>query len=89
MGGSRGLWPVDVDDAYRVCVIGRGARLSGLVGRAAWCVARAGVANDRQKSQPRCCGLTSAGAQGPYRAGAIVLPKVFLWLQMKTRNAYE
>ena len=42
MGGSRGLRPVDVDDACRVCVIGHGARLSGLVRRAAWCVARAG-----------------------------------------------
>ena len=42
MGGSRGLRPVDVDDACRVCVIGHGARLSGLVRRAAWCVARWG-----------------------------------------------
>ena len=42
MGGSRGFRPVDVDDACRVCVIGHGARLSGPLRRAAWCVARAG-----------------------------------------------
>ena len=37
-----GPWPAEVDDTCRVCVIGHGARLSGLVRRAAWCVARAG-----------------------------------------------
>ena len=70
--------PVDVDDACRVCVIGHGARLSGFMRRAAWCVAHAGggkrsAKNAAQVLRAHLGGGPGVIVRGPY---CLRLPKV-------------
>ena len=80
-GPKSGARPVDVDDACRVCVIGHGARLSGLVRRAAWCVARAGGGKRSAKNAAQVLRAHLGGAPG-----VIVRELAASPMKMKGRN---